>query len=49
MVQLTLIPYYTYIYIMTDYYQKQYDEKYSEFIDPIKKLYLAKNQMFINS
>merc|ERR1712127_150377 len=26
-------------YIMTDYYQKQYDEKYSEFINQILKLY----------
>ena len=35
--------YYTYNYIMTDYYQKQYDEKYSEFVDQILKLYPNQN------
>ena len=28
---------------MTDYYQKQYDEKYSEFVDQILKLYPDQN------
>merc|ERR1712100_298161 len=29
--------------LMTDYYQKQYDEKYKEFIDQILVLYLKAN------